>query len=136
MRNLVVPGRPYPQGSLRSFRTPGGATVTPQKPSVLVYRADIQRIWGEPETWEGPIHIYIEFCFERPKSHFNKSGLKPTAPKRHVQSPDIDKLARSVLDALTGYAYKDDKQVVLLTASKLWWHTNETIIRINEEAGE
>jgi crossover junction endodeoxyribonuclease RusA len=135
MMTLTVPGRPYPQGSLRSFHTKGGATVTPQKPSVLVYRADIQRIWGDPNPWAGPIHIDIEFMFMRPKSHYNKSGLKPSAPKRHTQSPDIDKLARSVLDALTGYAYVDDKQVVLLHATKQWWHTYETVIRINEVGG-
>ena len=37
-----------------------------------------------------------------------------------IQSPDLDKLVRSVLDALTGYAYIDDRQVGSLVASKEW----------------
>lgn len=133
MRTITVPGRPYPQGSLRSFRTKGGATVTPQKPTVLTYRADIQRVWGEPDVCTGPVHVHVEFRFQRPKSHFNKSGLKKDAPSAMTQSPDLDKLVRSVLDALTAYAYEDDKQVVVITAGKVWWHQPETVITVTEK---
>ena len=130
MRTLTVPGRPYPQGSLRSFRTKSGATVTPQKPTVLTYRSDIRAAWGEPDPVEGPVHVHVEFRFARPKSHFNKKGLKPDAPDAHAQSPDIDKLLRSVLDALTEYAYLDDKQVNVLTSGRIWWDKNETVITV------
>jgi crossover junction endodeoxyribonuclease RusA len=34
--------------------------------------------------------------------------------------PDIDKLARAVLDALTGVAFRDDSQVAKLDLLKLW----------------
>jgi Holliday junction resolvase RusA-like endonuclease len=38
----------------------------------------------------------------------------PTVP------PDLDKLIRAVLDGLTGVAYKDDGQVVRITAVKIY----------------
>ena len=128
MKTIVVPGRPYPQGSLRSFKTKSGAIVTPQKPTVLTYRADIRAAWGEPTPLTGLVKVHLEFRFARPKSHFNKAGLRPDAPKAMAQPPDIDKLTRSVLDALTEYAYLDDKQVVQLTAHKVWWDNNETVV--------
>ena len=36
-----------------------------------------------------------------------------------TQKPDIDNLVKSVLDALNGVAYEDDKQIVELTAAKM-----------------
>jgi crossover junction endodeoxyribonuclease RusA len=130
VRRFTVPGRPYPQGSLRAFKTKTGAIVTPQKNTVLSYRGDIQNHYGEPSPVEGPVAVTVEFRFMRPKSHFNKSGLKPAAPVEMTQSPDVDKLARAVLDALTAYAYHDDKQVVTLDATKVWWHKHETVVAV------
>ena len=132
MRTITVPGRPYPQGSLRPIKTKGGGIVTPQKTTVLMYRADIQTQWGEPDPIDGPVQVDVEFRFARPKSHYGARGLRPSSPKFHVQSPDVDKLARSVLDALTEYGYTDDKQVIDLRAKKVWWNKNETVITVTE----
>ena len=62
----------------------------------------------------------MEFCFPRPKGHSGKRGLKPSAPTKHTQKPDIDKCVRVVLDALTSVAYADDAQVVQVHARKGW----------------
>jgi Holliday junction resolvase RusA-like endonuclease len=54
---------------------------------------------------EIPVRVAITFVFEKPK----------TAPKgrtRPVVKPDIDKLTRACMDALTGVLYDDDSQVV------------------------
>ena len=39
-------------------------------------------------------------------------------PRRQGDAPDLDKLVRAVLDALTGIAYLDDKQVVAIAARR------------------
>lgn len=39
-------------------------------------------------------------------------------PRRQGDAPDLDKLVRAVLDALTGIAYLDDKQVVAINARR------------------
>lgn len=37
---------------------------------------------------------------------------------RHIKRPDVDNLAKSVLDALNGVAWEDDSQIVRLSTSK------------------
>jgi crossover junction endodeoxyribonuclease RusA len=64
--------------------------------------------------------ISIVFRFKRPATHIGKKGVKPSAPEHNTsaRAGDIDKLQRSTLDALTGVAYDDDRQVVTMNASK------------------
>jgi len=60
---------------------------------------------------EGPVCISLTFYLPRPKS----------APRRVVHPatrPDLSKLVRSVEDALTGIVYRDDAQIMSLTAIK------------------
>ena len=69
---------------------------------------------GEP--LEGPIEVEMIFYRVRPKNHFgsgkNASRLKDTAPAFPTGKPDVLKLARGVEDALTGWCYVDDSQIV------------------------
>lgn len=58
------------------------------------------------------IAIDAVFTFVRPKSY-------PDRAWPHVR-PDIDKLARALLDALTHVAYVDDAQVVSLVIKKVY----------------
>lgn len=76
---------------------------------------------------EGPVEVMMEFSFLRPDSHHPMKGgerdttrLRKSAPRYHVYKPDLDKLIRAVLDALTGTAYDDDRQVVHIFADKTW----------------
>ena len=58
---------------------------------------------------EGPVYVLIYFTLEKPKTVKREF---PTVP------PDVDKLARSVLDSCSGIFYNDDAQVVMMTVSK------------------
>lgn len=44
--------------------------------------------------------------------------------------PDIDNCIKSIMDALNGVAYKDDKQVVLVRSIKRYGEHPQTIIDI------
>lgn len=60
---------------------------------------------------DGALSLRLHFYLPRPKS----------APCRIIHPttrPDLDKLVRSVKDALTGVLYRDDSQIVQLYASK------------------
>ncbi len=46
--------------------------------------------------------------------------MKPNAPSFCALRIDVDNLAKFVLDGLSGCAYTDDSQVVLLFASKVY----------------
>lgn len=48
--------------------------------------------------------LHVMFLFQRPQS-------APKRVTRHTKAPDIDKLERALLDAMTGIAYADDAQV-------------------------
>lgn len=68
-----------------------------------------------------PVCVEIVFQFMRPKSHFGRNGMKDSAPECHAQKPDLDNLAKAVLDALTAIGvWRDDSQVIELLARKVW----------------
>jgi len=70
-----------------------------------VHKAVLSMAPAQP--FEGPVLVRLRFRFLRPKK-----------PVRNYPVPDVDKLARAVLDALTKAAYEDDRQVVSLVVVK------------------
>ncbi len=117
---IVVPGKPVAQGSMVAY----GRKVAASNASALgLYRDRVgiaaAREWGEDRVdSESPFEVRITFLFGRPKSHYGKKGLRPSAPPFHVKRPDIDKLARAVLDSLTHIVFADDSQVTSLIVAK------------------
>lgn len=70
-----------------------------------------------------PLSITLTFFLPRPKSHLATSGqLKKSAPRYLcVKKPDVDNLAKAVLDCLTEIgAWQDDDQVAELIIRKYW----------------
>lgn len=61
----------------------------------------------------GPVAITLEFVMPRPVSLPKRL---PTPPA--IKRPDVDKLARGCLDAITGAAIVDDSQAIDLRATK------------------
>jgi Holliday junction resolvase RusA-like endonuclease len=92
---------------------------------IVVLDASIVHKW--PLTL-GPVAISMCFSLPRPKSHFGAKGLKASAPVHHSGKPDADNLAKLVMDQITksGRVWKDDSQVVSLTAHKIWASGNES----------
>jgi len=135
--HFTVPGIAAPQGSKKAFRTNGGRiALVESSPNVKPYRASVASAAyaAGAKVLHGPIFITVVFQFVRPKSHYTAKGALRDAAPRHVGKPDIDKLCRAVLDALTGIAYQDDSQVVALDASKVYGPTASTEIFIKPTA--
>ncbi|GFG83373.1 hypothetical protein MALGJ_00490 [Mycolicibacter algericus] len=76
---------------------------------------------GRP-IFTGAIDVTLNFVLPRPKS--TPKTRTPAATKR----PDLDKLERACLDALTNVVFGDDSQVISLTGYK-------RIAQIGETAG-
>jgi Holliday junction resolvase RusA-like endonuclease len=75
----------------------------------------------KPSCWS----VSCRFYFPRPQSHFslntrNQQVPLATAPKFMPFAPDVDNMIKFVLDALNGFVYLDDKQVVDVRAVKLY----------------
>ena len=71
----------------------------------------------------GPIAVEIQFSMPRPKSHYGAKGaVKPAFESaQHTQKPDLDNLAKAVLDAMTVLRFwGDDAQIVEMTLGKAW----------------
>lgn len=69
----------------------------------------------------GPVQVDLRFLMDRPKSHSNKAGLKPDAPRWFTGKPDRDNLDKAVLDALTtAGVWRDDAQVCAGSIEKLY----------------
>ena len=76
-------------------------------------------------TLDGPIEVELTFLHPRIASHYgtgrNQGRLKPSAPHWKATAPDIDKLTRAVLDALTAAAaIRDDARVARLVVEDQW----------------
>lgn len=103
-----VEGKPIQQGSMRAFNN---RIVHNKTKDLMAWRAQVGQaayVAGCTPIL-GAISISMRFRYLRPKSVIR---TQPTVP------PDLDKQIRSILDALTGIAYKDDSQVIQITASK------------------
>jgi Holliday junction resolvase RusA-like endonuclease len=74
-----------------------------------------------------PVAVAMRFPMPRPKSHFGAKGIRPKAPLYHIGKPDVDNLAKLVLDQITKTArvWLDDSQVVDLRCYKFWDDDNE-----------
>jgi Holliday junction resolvase RusA-like endonuclease len=74
------------------------------------------------------LNVVIDAVFERPKSHLRKAGVKPDAPK--LPRPDVDNLAKAVLDALQD-VMGDDSLVGRLVVEKSYGTEARTTVRIS-----
>ncbi len=108
---FFVPGVPAPQGSKRHV---GNGILIESSKKVQPWREAVA--WVARKHFKEPIEdaVLVEFEFVLPRT--KRMGDKIAPPM--IQKPDIDKLARSTCDGLSGVAYKDDSQIVSLYVRK------------------
>ena len=71
------------------------------------------------EFFEGPLIVTITACFDIPKSVSKKQrALMLDGHIFPTKKPDIDNIAKIILDALNKIAYEDDTQVIWLAVRK------------------
>jgi Holliday junction resolvase RusA-like endonuclease len=114
---FFVPGDPKPKGSWRAMcsRTTGKPILKPSAKGMKGWVQAIQlaaRKHYKREPVTGAVALRLAFKLRRRKT---VKRLYPTAQK---SEPDLDKLERAVLDALTGILYVDDAQVCDVQSSK------------------
>lgn len=120
MISFTVYGLPQAKGSTKSWVHPSTKRVvtTSTSKGLRSWHQEIvreaMRVKPEGPVPEGPVTVALDFMMPKPKS-FGK-----TASLRHGKRPDLDKLARAVLDALTGVLFADDGQVWALSCFKLY----------------
>jgi Holliday junction resolvase RusA-like endonuclease len=89
-------------------------------------------VMAERELLEGALELRVVFHLPRPRGHYGKRGLRPSAPGWPTARPDTTKLLRAVEDALTGIVWRDDAQIVRQHAEKRY---AESVARVEVEVG-
>jgi Holliday junction resolvase RusA-like endonuclease len=130
--SFTVRGVPVPQGSKRALvhRSTGRAVVIEQGGQRHKdWRQDVKsaaveamgwrvsedgiKVFGQP-VMTGPVGVSICFTVPKPKSAPKTRRIWPD------KRPDLDKLVRAILDAITGEVIADDAQVTELRAYKVY----------------
>jgi crossover junction endodeoxyribonuclease RusA len=127
--SFYAQGTPAPQGSKSAMKhkttgkiivlESGRKTVRPWRKAVK----EAAREHGGKVPAGEPVHVTLAFYLPRPKGHYRTGRyadiLKDSAPTIPTTKPDLDKLIRSTLDALTeAGTYQDDSNVWMISASK------------------
>ncbi len=133
MLTFTVYGVAQPKGSHRAFMAPGMKVpiVTDSNRNAKSWAQLVAHGASEAlrqlgatsaifQLLAGPVHVSVAFYLPRPKK-FSKRGVYV----EHLTAPDIDKLLRGVLDALSQVVWQDDSQVVSTAATKRYAAVDE-----------
>jgi Holliday junction resolvase RusA-like endonuclease len=124
--DVTVRGAVVGQGSMRGFADKyGHVHVVPDNPRDLkAWRTRIaqaaQEAMAERPIIRGPVRVQARFVFARPKSHYGKRGLLPSAPAFRTGGVDLDKACRALLDAISSVIVSDDSLVTEMYVVKTW----------------
>ncbi len=121
------------------FKPGGGRPFTPPKTVAGEYavRAAWDAAGGFRFPDRAPLKARIVCVVERSASHIGTrvpltaAGLKAGEHFPH-KKPDVDNVAKLVLDALEGYAYAADVAIVDLHVTKVWGSPARMIVRLEE----
>jgi crossover junction endodeoxyribonuclease RusA len=131
---LTIYGVPVAKGSMKAFMRPGmrfpivthdSLQTKPWQQQVSIM-AKIGMSEGNAEIIRRPnaVRVQAEFYFARPQRTKKTVNHKTT-------KPDVEKLARNLLDALTGICYEDDAQVAECSVSKAFDETPRSVVRVS-----
>ena len=127
MIDLFVPCLPVAQPRQRHRLVSSGTrqftmNYTPAKHPVNEFKATVRlataqvmaKYLGVPTE---PMRVEALFIFPRPGNMRWKTREMPRAP--HAKKPDVENVAKALLDALSGLVWVDDAQVCELCVSKV-----------------
>ena len=122
-------GKERPRYSAKTHRmyTPTRTSTFEEK----VKSAFLSKYNIQTEPTEKPLEAIIKVYFEAPKS-FSKKKRISLMYTPYDKKPDCDNLAKTILDALNGLAYKDDKQITYLSIEKSYGEENKIEVDLEE----
>lgn len=118
-------GQPTPKGRPR-ISTHSGYPIAYTPARTRSAEADLraQLVSQLPASFTplgGPLIISMRFYLQKPKS-------KPKKVTHHTTKPDLDNMQKLVLDAMNTVVFRDDNQIVFISASKEYGIPGITII--------
>lgn len=134
---FVVPGVPKGKERPRVIRDVSGRphaytpTATKNKEKAI---AGLYLESANGYRFEGkPLRVVMNFYYPIPTSWSKGDKAKALAGIRTpCVKPDLDNVVKLVMDALNGVAYPDDKQILILEASKKYSEIARTEVLIED----
>ncbi len=144
MISFFVHGKAVPKGSARAMQGPprgpacGKCGLRKRGYPYVINANDKTKSWEKSirgaarvammkaEKINGAVKAELVFFMERPKDHHVANDRSRPLKKKHqdtilhTKKPDVDKLSRAVLDALTDICFGDDSTVYRMPAVKYW----------------
>ena len=121
---FFVPGTPVGKGRPRAARRGAGVVMfTPEKTAgyealVAATASNAMRAEAGP-LFTGPLEAVLEMRIPIPASWSKAHKAAALAgTEQPTSKPDIDNVAKAILDACNGVVFRDDAQVVMLVATK------------------
>lgn len=135
---FFVPGVPVGKGRPRAARRGAGVVMfTPEKTAgyealVAAAASNAMRVEAGP-LFTGPLEAALEMRIPIPASWSKAHKAAALAgTELPTSKPDIDNMAKAILDACNGVVFRDDAQVVMLTATKQFSETPGVRVVIRE----
>lgn len=131
MTEFTIQGKPKGKDRPRFYK---GHAYTP--PETKKYEGLVRWAYHAANGYKygGGVAIVIDAYFKPParttKAMLQKMLDCELRPKR---KPDLDNVAKIIMDALNGIAYDDDSQVVELTVRKWFGLTDKVTVKIYDE---
>ncbi len=133
-----IPGEP--QGKARPrFDSRRRVTYTPQKTRdyEAFVRGNYYKQTGGNEPLSGAVTARITAYFAIPKSTTKRDRADMLAGViLPTKKPDLDNIAKAILDALNGLAYRDDACVTEVTARKFYSESPRVEVELTDEREE
>ena len=133
MISFCVYGLPQSQGSIKAFIPRGWnrPVLTSTNKQLRPWRQEVATLAKEEmqktrmSVIRRPHAVRVEVCFYFARPQSTKKTIFHKTTK-----PDVDKLERALLDALTGICYEDDAQVSQCWVSKAFDVTPRSVVRV------
>ena len=137
--SFTVPGEPQGKARARTWFDPRvGKAVSKTPENTVVYENLVKlcyqsaaRNYHFPD--DTPLAISIEAHFKIPPSTSKKKrALMLEGKLLPLKAPDLDNIAKSILDGLQGVCYRNDNAVAELTVSKYYSNVPHVEVTIGE----
>ena len=136
---FTIYGEPVAKGRPR-FAKRGNyiQTYTPVK--TKTYEDEVRllatKAKGSGSTLEGSVSVFIYISFSVPQSYSKrKREACLSGEEKHTKKPDLDNVAKAVIDGMNGIIFKDDSQITSLHVTKVYAETPAVEVMVKEDLG-
>lgn len=131
-----VPGEPRGKGRPRATTFNGKTRMftdskTASYENLIAIAA--KAAMGSLEPFEGPVALHMQAWLQLPSTGSRKRlAAMLSGESRPAKKPDTANILCAIQDGMNQIVYRDDKQVVQITASKHWSSTPGVTVTVSE----